>query len=252
MSRSALGRAAGLLSDFRLSLSRNGPAIGRVLDREYMAAWHTFFEFAPSSVKTLIDIGAHDGMYAERASKYFALQRTILIEPLPDKTERLQQLGLPGLTVIASALADRVGNTTFTINETAQASSIKKVNPELGQHYGVDLSEVASINVNVTTLDRVFEELQLSNIDLVKIDVQGAERELLRGAQKSLPHIRFIQIEALFAEHYADAADFCELYGTLSSSGFKLARLTDFANSPSGILLQCDAVFQNERLVQRD
>jgi FkbM family methyltransferase len=212
-----------------------------------MAAWHTFSEFAPSSVKTLIDIGAHDGLYAARAARYFSLERTILIEPLPDKTSRLKQLGLPGCTVIASALADQVGSATFTINATQQASSIKTVNSKLGQHWGLDLSAVTSINVNVTTLDSVFEELQLSSIDLVKIDVQGAERELLRGARKSLPLIRFLQIEALFAEHYADSANFCELYETLTSSGFKLARLTDFEKSSSGILLQCDAVFQNER-----
>jgi FkbM family methyltransferase len=212
-----------------------------------MAAWHSFSDFVPSSVKSLIDIGAHDGLYATRAAKYFPLERTILIEPLPDKTEGLRRLGLPGLTVIAAALADRAGSTAFTINATPQASSIKKVNPELGQHYGVDLSEVTSIDVTVTTLDLVFDELKLSNVDLVKIDVQGAERELLRGAHHSLPRIRYIQIEALFADHYADAADFCELYKTLSSYGFKLARLTDFCNSPSGFLLQCDAIFQNER-----
>jgi FkbM family methyltransferase len=213
-----------------------------------MAAWHTFSEFDPSSVKTLIDIGAHDGIYATRASRYFALEETILIEPLPEKTDRLRELTLPGLKVITAALADRVGSTAFAINATAQASSIKRVNSVLGKDYQLDFSEVRSIDVSVTTLDNLFSDLRLSGIDLVKIDVQGAERELLAGARNSLPYIRFIQIEVLFVEHYADSALFFELHETLSSAGFKLMRLIDFATSPSGLLLQCDAVYRNERL----
>jgi FkbM family methyltransferase len=247
MSRSLAARAIGLLSDCCLSLSSRGPSIHKTFDREYMAAWHQFSAFDQKSVKSLMDIGAHDGLFASRASRYFELSRTILVEPLPEKLESLRQMRLPDLTVVPAALAASVGTATFTINATDQASSLKRVNPQSGGDYGLDLSEVMTIDAEVTTMDQLFVDLGLSSVDLVKIDVQGAERDLLQGAQASLPRIHFIQIEALFTEHYAQAADFCELHEILTSAGFRLLRLIDPVNSSSGVLLQCDAIYQNEQ-----
>jgi FkbM family methyltransferase len=210
-----------------------------------MAAWHTFRSFDPSSVKVLVDIGAHDGLYSRYAAEYFSLERTILIEPLPEKAEVLSTLKLPGKEVIVAALADRVGTAQFTINATQQASSIKRINTNLGIEYGLDFTEKNAITVELTTLDEVFDSLNLERVDLVKVDVQGAERELLLGAPRSLPRIHFLQIELLFADHYADAADFCELYQMLQTVGFHLARLKDFSHGTTGTLLQCDGVFVN-------
>lgn len=252
MPKNFFGRVSQLWQDCLLSFSAIGPSLRLVFDRKYMAAWHTFCAFDSLAVKILIDIGAHDGLYAKRAARYFSLERTVLIEPLPEKGQLLRGLGLPGMCVLEAALADREGTAKFTINATSQASSIKKVNSVLGGDYGFDLSEVGTIDVKLTTLDAVFDKLQLTHADLVKIDVQGAERELLRGAQKALTNIRFIQIEMLFADHYADSADFCELYQTLRAAGFRLARLQDFTHAPTGVLLHCDAVFVNERYLENN
>ena len=246
MQRTLCARGYQLLSDLWLSFSPEGPKTRQIFDRKYMAAWRTFHDFDPVSVKVLVDIGAHDGLYAKYAAQYFSLERTILIEPLPEKAEILHDLNVPGKVVIMAALADRVGTAQFTINSTQQASSIKRVNTNLGAEYGLDFTEKNVITVNLTTLDAVLDDLSLERVDLVKIDAQGAERELLLGSRRSLPRIRFLQIEMLFADHYADAADFCELYQMLRTAGFRLAMLKDFTHGPTGTLLQCDGVFMNK------
>ena len=247
MSRSIIKRIAAGISDIQLALSQEGPPLARILDRDYMASWHMFHEFEPSSVKTLIDIGAHDGLYAYNAARYFALDQVILVEPLPEKAEKLCGLKLPGMRVIPAAVSDYCGKISFAIVATTQASSIKKINSQIGALYGLDMSESGSIDVPVTTLDQIFLDENLSSIDLVKIDVQGAERELLAGAANCLSKIRLVQIEMLFADHYADSAKFCQLHQTLSAAGFKLLRLIDFVHSSDGALLQCDAVYRNEK-----
>jgi len=246
MQRTLDVRIYQLLSDFWFSFALRGPKTRHVFDRKYMAAWHTFHDFDANSVKVLVDIGAHEGLYAKYAAQYFSLERTILIEPLPDKAGTLIALDLPGKEIVTAALADRVGTAQFTINATQQASSIKRVNANMSVEYGMDFTEKNVITVTLTTLDKVFDDLNLEKVDLVKIDVQGAERELLLGSRKSLPQIHFLQIEMLFADHYAGAAQFCELYQMLTAAGFRLARLKDFSHGPTGALLQCDGVFVNE------
>ena len=247
MSRNLLGRIAGIGEDFLGALRGSGLPVGKILNREYVAAWGQFKEYAQDSVRTLVDVGAHEGLYACRAARYFSLSRTILIEPLPKFAGYLRKLKLPGIEVVEAALSDRVGEASFTVNQTEQASSLFEVNPDMAEAYKLDMAAAEKISVRVTTLDQLAAALKLDHIDLLKIDVQGAERELLRGAEKALRNTKYVQVEVLFVEHYKGCARFFELDEILTRSGFRLSRMGDYLHSPEGALLQADAVYFNTR-----
>lgn len=211
-----------------------------------MAAWHTFREFDSASVEILVDVGAHEGLYARRAARYFPLKRTVLVEPLESYAERLRLLDLPGMTVIQKALSNSVGKSSFTIGATEQTSSLLQINSEMSLEYGVDMAASKTVPVDTTTLDTLTEELNLKRIDLIKIDVQGAERELLNGAASSLRIVRYLQIEVLFVEHYFGCAQFFEIHNILTEAGFKLCRFADYSWNNQGVLLQADAIYLNQ------
>jgi len=248
MNRSILNRVSGLFRDALTAAVEPGLPWRKVLDREYMAAWHSFQEINLGSVRTLVDIGAHEGLFARRAALIFPLERAILVEPLAEYARALRGLNLPGATVVQKALADKVGRSTFSVNSTAQASSLREINSAMGREYALDMKVSNTVEVETTTLDMLCEELGLGAIDLVKIDVQGAERELLLGAGRSLPRIRYLQIEVLFVEHYIGCADFFEIHRMLNQSGFRLCRFLDSSCNSRGHMLQADAIYANSNI----
>ena len=222
--------------------------VRRIFDREYVAAWRQFHDFAPDAVHTLINVGAHEGLYAGRAARYFSLERTILVEPLPKFAGNLRKLNLPGQEVVEAAMSDKVGEATFTVSNTEQASSLLEINPAMSGAYNLDMSESQRITVRVTTLDQTVSDLGIQSIDLLKIDVQGAERALLAGASSALQKTKYVQIEVLFVEHYQGCAQFFEIDSIMTGAGFRLCRLVDFSHAADGTLLQADAVYLNCRI----
>jgi FkbM family methyltransferase len=245
MNRNLFGRILGIAEDLLGALRGSGLPPGKVFSREYVAAWGQFKDFAPDAVRVLVDIGAHEGLYASRAARYFSLSRTILVEPLPKFADNLRKLNLPGQEVVEAALSDKVGEATFTVNNTEQASSLLEINPDMSEAYRLDMVAGEKITVKMTTLDQLAADLKLDGIDLVKVDVQGAERELLAGAARILRKTKYVQIEVLFVEHYRGCARFFELDELLAKSGFRLCRLVDFSHSREGFLLQADAIYVN-------
>lgn len=250
MNRSIFDRMIGIGEDLLGSLRGSGLPTGKVFDREYVASWNQFKEFDRRSVRTLVDVGAHEGLYARRASRFFDLTRTILVEPLPKYAAKLRTLPFPGAHVIEAALSDRIGEATFTLNATEQASSLLEINPAMSDAYSLNMTAVKRMPVRLSTLDQVAADLKIEAIDLLKIDVQGAERELLAGAGNALRNTKYIQIEVLFVEHYHGCARFFELDAILRRSGFALSRMVDFSHDPGGALLQADAIYVNSNPIR--
>jgi FkbM family methyltransferase len=245
MKKSLFHRVLKILEDFCGSLGGDGPPLGKILNREYVASWQQFKFFKPSEVQVLVDVGAHDGWYAKRAALYFPLQRSILIEPLPANAVGLRKLDLPGLKVVEAAMSDKKGRAKFTVSHTAQASSLLEMSPGMTEAYQLDMSCQEEIEVTVGTLDALCEEEKIAHIDLLKIDVQGAEKLLLAGAKHTLRRTKYLQIEMLFVEHYRGCALFHELDELCRAAGFELHRLGDFSNDSNGRLLQGDAIYRN-------
>ena len=238
-------RLLKIVEDLCSSLRGSGPPLARLLDREYVAAWHQFQNIESDGVHVLIDVGAHDGLYAKRAALYFPLRRVVLIEPLPSKAVGLHMLDLPGLKVVEAAISDKKGRARFAVNSTAQASSLLEMGPGMTDAYQLDMSTKQEIEVAVGRLDDICKEEKIDRIDLLKVDVQGAEKLLLAGAREILRRTRYLQIEVLFIEHYCGCALFPELDAICRDAGFELSWLGDFSHDSRGRLLQADAVYRN-------
>ena len=60
------------------------------------------------------------------------------------------------------------------------------------------------VRVPVTTIDQIVSELQLPSVDFIKMDIEGAEKNALRGARATL--LKFSPVMAISAEHLPDDA----------------------------------------------
>ncbi|WP_299082281.1 FkbM family methyltransferase, partial [uncultured Paraglaciecola sp.] len=77
--------------------------------------------------------------------------------------------------------------------------------------------------ISVTTLDRVLENRELNGKSiLLKIDAEGGEVSILKGAEQSLPFFDSIIVEVSIVKRFEESYEFEELISFLMSHGFKL------------------------------
>jgi hypothetical protein len=113
--------------------------------------------------------------------------------------------------------------------------------------FGIDFSTIKTINAPVDTLANYAAKGGIKRIKLLKLDVQGFEIEVLKGAEAVLSSIDYIYAEAHFQEMYKGGPVFTNLFDFLYSRGHQLVRMTKF-NVDDGKLVECDMVFKNKQL----
>ena len=93
-------------------------------------------------------------------------------------------------------------------------------------------------------LDEYADQMELSSKTLLKIDVQGYEDRVLRGARKVLRKVDYVLVEVSVAPLYEGQAQFDPIYSFLLDSGFSYAGNLEQMLSPlDGSILQLDALF---------
>lgn len=132
------------------------------------------------------DIGAHQGIYTLLASKKVGSSGQVFaFEPSPRELRRLRwNLFLNrcrNVRVVPSALGSREGVAELFVC-LGQETGCNSLRPPA-------VSEpTKSTQVLVTTLDSYLQKHHIDLVDFIKLDVEGAELEVLKGATKLLSH----------------------------------------------------------------
>jgi hypothetical protein len=80
---------------------------------------------------------------------------------------------------------------------------------------------------------------------LLKIDVQGAEKDVVEGARETLKRVDYVLMETAFTPMYIGQPSFTEMIETMRAFDFTFLRPVDFLKSPkSGEILQADILFR--------
>lgn len=174
------------------------------------------------------DVGAAQG-FDPRWDLFGDGCRQIGFEPEPAECQRLDEaIRAEGLAasrfVLPLALADQPGRRRLYVTRDPDASSLYRPNRRFFERMpdpsGIDI--VGEIEVEVTTLDA----LTLpggDDIDVLKLDVQGAELDVLRGGVRRLDgQVLAVIAEASFVELYDGQAMFADIDQFLRRHGFQL------------------------------
>jgi FkbM family methyltransferase len=186
--------------------------------------------YAPASI---IDIGAHDGNWTRLARRIFPNASIMMIEPLSSKAESLSALAKSlKRTRFVDALLGAEAGRTITFYEAGTGSSVHR------EQSNVEFKETS---LQTSRLDDVAE--QLDGPIFLKLDVQGAELEVLDGGPKTLDRSDLVQLEVALLPYNDGAATFLEVIEYLDQRGFVPFDIAGMIRPTGAELVQVDMLF---------
>ena len=149
------------------------------LERNMIEVWRNFAE----QLDIIFDLGANSGIYSLAAISVNPKASVFAFEPTPEIAERLRRIrqinNLHRLTIVEAAVSDRQGKSTLVRFDGGADNE--------GMNFVVQLTtNEPTHTVKTTTLDSFCSRSRVERIDLLKIDVQGLEPHVLRGARDLL------------------------------------------------------------------
>jgi FkbM family methyltransferase len=200
---------------------------------------------------TLIDVGANEGTFALSAFHLAKPARIVAMEPqsVCQATLRQRLRHVPNCTILPIAAGAAKG--TARLHRTSSNSFASTLLPLAGlaAEYGSSATVVADEEVPVDTVDSVAEGQAIGEVGLLKIDVQGAELEVLKGARRTLGRTIAVLLEINYVEHYEGACSFSDLHEYLRLNGFVLLGVSEPCLGRDNALW-ADAVYANSRLTE--
>jgi FkbM family methyltransferase len=139
--------------------------------------------FAPAPGATVLDAGANVGLFALRHARGGA--RVLAFEPNPDTFRRLRR------NIRANGLVERIA--AFPCALGAERGAARLLPAPSSPMSRVAADECGAIEMR--TLDDVISDERLERVDLLKVDVEGAEADILRGGDRALARVRRIVLE---------------------------------------------------------
>jgi FkbM family methyltransferase len=192
---------------------------------------------------TIYDIGANIGTWTCLAKSLFPAARVEAFEPLAMHFDGFHRWTAPwpgDIHLHACALGQTEGSATMHVMDFSDASSLLPATASGLSEFKI--KPAAEQKVQVMPLDVLVAREKIPWPDLLKLDVQGYELEVLRGAQTCLHRARAVLCEVSFQPFYAGQPLFPEVLVFLETHGFALHALR--TSTPLGApLVQTDALF---------
>lgn len=156
-----------------------GAGTGWALDSEVKAAKTTIQHAAP----VIFDVGANVGEWSALIHQIYPNAKLFLFEPQPACQKVIREKNIPGYTLIPKAMSSSSGHSIslYSSDETDGTASVYQRRDSYFDNRVFTAAEVLT-----ETIDNIVQEYKITTIDFMKMDVEGHELDVLKGAKNSL------------------------------------------------------------------
>ncbi len=170
-------------------------------------------------VGVVVDGGANQGQWLAYARQIWPEAHYVCFEPQGECASMIPKDDK--VTVVASALGDKIGNVEFRRSSFNQSSSILPMADLHKTAFPFTAGE-SVCEVPITTLDQWCEE-NGTWPDVIKLDLQGYELNALMASPRALMKAKLIVCETSFVELYTGQPLFGDIHDYLGQIGFRYA-----------------------------
>ena len=186
--------------------------------------------------KVIFDVGANVGQTAKTYRSLFPSAEIWSFEPFPASYESLSRaLSDQRFHPVPLALSDQIATTTLNIGGASITNSLLVRETHTGK----------TIQIQTDTVDHFCSEHGISNIDILKVDVEGAESRVFKGAQEMFSRraVRSVFVEVYFDPVYEGMPLMWDLHAQLGEAGFRLHGLYSLWAGKNGLLSFGNALY---------
>lgn len=213
--------------------------------------WEVLRPIGPmNDAHIVIDVGAHHGWFFHCWLDWCPRAEVSAFEPTRESYIRANELygADPRVHLFQVGLGAEPGELSFNVLADSQVSnSFLPPQHEIWKSIEYNTGEISTRPVPVTTLDLFCAERGISGAYLLKIDVQGYELEVLKGAVGILPGIDYVFVESGIQRLYEGAPSFADIFLFLEKQGFHLMHLRSWHRG-NRVLVETDMIFRRNDL----
>lgn len=198
-------------------------------------------------IDTVIDVGAYVGNVSQALQHLFPEAKIYAFDPIEENCKKIKEKDTLGKIIVENvAVSDKNGEAEFYINNYRPTSSLLPFENQFQTKFPL----AKKVKVKVINLDTYFKNIKVKEMVLLKIDVQGTELQVLKGAKDLLKKVSIIHIETTMDVYYQNQHLFGEVYDFFVQSGFVYkGSIPDGQFCPEfGLKLQENSIFINKRL----
>ena len=176
------------------------------------------------------------------------LKHVVMFEPQQKLQDKLRNMHLPGVEKIVYPYGLGENEEQIAIQGGTASASILKATDLQHYYFPGSLNE-ENEEIEVKVLDNIYAEDNLPYPDVIKLDVQGFELNVLKGARQVLSNAKYLVIELSYEEFYLGQPQLGEVIRFLEENDYTMVshgyewRATDNPNH----ILQTDGIFMNRR-----
>lgn len=200
----------------------------------------------------IFDVGAYTGQVALQYRSMFPAAEIYCFEPFPDTFSVLKNKVEqdPKINCYPIGVSNEAGRQTIQSNAHAGTNSLLKTDAAAKDNWGSGLLEtLEQLEIEVATLDGIVERHGIERIDLLKMDVQGAEYLVIQGGKQSFAAglVRYVYTEIIILPTYEGQLPFDQMLKLMDDNGFDLYGLYNLNKDRHGQLRQVDAIFRSKQ-----
>ena len=173
----------------------------------------------------LLDVGANRGQFSLMARMLYPRLQIHSYEPQAGEASFYRDIfhGRDGISLHVHALGDGSGRADLHMSGRADSSSMLPIGA-LQTKIFPNTREIGTCSIEVRTLDSLPEHWKSAKRAMLKIDVQGFELHVLRGARDALRHCEFVYVECSEVPLYTGQPLRHEIEAFLLNEGFQIVQ----------------------------